>query len=81
MPNDTRLHREGGANLLVAAQELGVKRYVMQSRGFYFDTPHGQLGLAANDRSWAEDRPPDFSESGRLLDGAGDRHGHRLTPN
>jgi nucleoside-diphosphate-sugar epimerase len=43
MPLDTRLHREGGANLLAAAMELGVKRYIMQSRGFYLDTPAGQL--------------------------------------
>src|SRR5262245_49356220 len=43
MPLDTRLHREGGANLLAAAQELGVKRYIMQSRGFYLEAPTGQL--------------------------------------
>jgi 2-alkyl-3-oxoalkanoate reductase len=28
--NDTRLHREGGGNLLAAAQELGVGRYILQ---------------------------------------------------
>src|ERR1700752_1814725 len=33
MPNDTRLHREGGRNLLAAAEALGVKRYIVQSRG------------------------------------------------
>src|SRR5262249_48026975 len=43
MPDDTRLHREGGRNLLVAAKELGVKRYILQSRGFYLDGPEGQL--------------------------------------
>jgi nucleoside-diphosphate-sugar epimerase len=43
MPNDTRLHREGGGNLLAAAKELGVRRYVLQSRGFYLDAPEGQL--------------------------------------
>jgi nucleoside-diphosphate-sugar epimerase len=43
MPNDTRLHREGGANLLAAAREFGVGRYIMQSRGFYLDAPAGQL--------------------------------------
>src|SRR3546814_8943202 len=26
MPNDTRLHREGGSNLLAAAEALGVSR-------------------------------------------------------
>src|SRR4029453_5362155 len=43
MPNDTRLHREGGGNLLAAAKELGVRRYILQSRGFYLDAPGGQL--------------------------------------
>lgn len=44
MPDDTRLHREGGANLLAACRELGVGRYVLQSRGFYLDAPAGRLG-------------------------------------
>ena len=44
LPDDTRLRREGGANLLAAAQELGVGRYIVQSRGFYLDAPAGQLG-------------------------------------
>ncbi|WP_281718796.1 NAD-dependent epimerase/dehydratase family protein [Pandoraea apista] len=43
MPNDTRLHREGGANLLKAATELGVRRYIMQSRGFYLEARAGML--------------------------------------
>jgi nucleoside-diphosphate-sugar epimerase len=43
MPNDTRLHREGGANLLAAAEALGVDRFIMQSRGFYLDAPLGEL--------------------------------------
>jgi nucleoside-diphosphate-sugar epimerase len=43
MPNDTRLHRESGAYLLAAAQEAGVARYIMQSRGFYLDAPKGRL--------------------------------------
>lgn len=43
MPNDTRLHRVGGGNLLAAAEEFGVKRYIMQSRGFYLDAPEGEL--------------------------------------
>lgn len=43
MPNDTRLHAEGGANLLQAAKSLGVKRYIMQSRGFYLDAEPGTL--------------------------------------
>ncbi|HET6159929.1 MAG TPA: NAD(P)-dependent oxidoreductase [Dongiaceae bacterium] len=44
LPNDTRLRREGGGNLLAAARELGVGRYIVQSRGFYLDAPAGQLG-------------------------------------
>jgi nucleoside-diphosphate-sugar epimerase len=43
LPDDTRLHREGGANLLAAARDLGVRRYILQSRGFYLDAPAGQL--------------------------------------
>jgi 2-alkyl-3-oxoalkanoate reductase len=27
IPNDTRLHRQGGGNLLAGARELGVGRY------------------------------------------------------
>lgn len=43
LPNDTRLRREGGANLLSAAKAAGVRRYMVQSRGFYLDAPQGQL--------------------------------------
>lgn len=43
VPDDTRLHREGGSNLLAAAQELGVGRYILQSKAFYLDAPAGQL--------------------------------------
>ena len=43
LPNDTRLRRDGGANLLSAAQAVGVGRYIIQSRGFYLDAPEGQL--------------------------------------
>jgi 2-alkyl-3-oxoalkanoate reductase len=43
LPNDTRLRRDGGANLLSAAQAVGVGRYIIQSRGFFLDAPEGQL--------------------------------------
>lgn len=43
LPNDTRLRREGGANLLAAAQAVGAERYIIQSRGFYLAAPEGQL--------------------------------------
>lgn len=34
---------EGGSNLVAAAEALGVRRSIMQSRGFYLDAPAGQL--------------------------------------
>jgi nucleoside-diphosphate-sugar epimerase len=43
IPNDTRLHEEGGGNLLTAAQEMSVARYILQSRGFFLDAPYGRL--------------------------------------
>jgi 2-alkyl-3-oxoalkanoate reductase len=43
IPNDIRLHRQGGGNLLAAARELGVGRYILQSKGFYLEAPAGQL--------------------------------------
>jgi nucleoside-diphosphate-sugar epimerase len=43
MPHDTRLRREGSANLLAAASGKGVKRYIIQSRGFWLDAPEGEL--------------------------------------
>ncbi|HZV63206.1 MAG TPA: NAD(P)-dependent oxidoreductase [Methylophilaceae bacterium] len=43
LPNDTRLKQEGSANLLAAAQALGVSRFIVQSRGFYLNAPAGQL--------------------------------------
>lgn len=43
LPNNTRLRRDGGANLLSAAQAVGVGRYIIQSYGFYLDALEGQL--------------------------------------
>ncbi|MBZ7927740.1 NAD(P)-dependent oxidoreductase [Ensifer adhaerens] len=43
LPNDTRLHKEGGDNLLAAAEAAGVARYILQSRGFFLDAPFGKL--------------------------------------
>jgi 2-alkyl-3-oxoalkanoate reductase len=40
---DTRLYEEGGGNLFAAAHELGVARYILQSRGFFLDAPSGRL--------------------------------------
>lgn len=65
MPNDTRLHREGGANLLAAAQALGVGRYIMQSRGFYLDAPAGQLADEAAKLRY--DAPGEIGDSARVI--------------
>lgn len=65
MPNDTRLHREGGANLLAAAQEAGVARYILQSRGFYLDAPAGQL--ADETAKLRYDAPGEIGESTRTI--------------
>jgi 2-alkyl-3-oxoalkanoate reductase len=43
LPKDTRLRREGGANVLAAARAAGVRRLIVQSRGFFLDAPDGQL--------------------------------------
>ncbi|AMB87976.1 dTDP-4-dehydrorhamnose reductase [Pseudomonas agarici] len=43
MPNDTRLHKVGGANLLAASEAAGVRRYIVQSRGFYLNAEPGKL--------------------------------------
>lgn len=65
MPNDTRLHREGGGNLLAAAEALGVKRYVMQSRGFYLDAAPGNL--ADETAGLRCDAPGEIGESARVF--------------
>jgi nucleoside-diphosphate-sugar epimerase len=65
MPNDTRLHREGGGNLLAAARELGVGRYIVQSRGFYLDAPAGQL--ADESAKLRNDAPGEIGESARTI--------------
>lgn len=65
MPNDTRLHREGGGNLLAAAEALGVKRYIMQSRGFYLDAPAGQLADKTAKLRYAA--PGEIGESARAI--------------
>ena len=71
MPNDTRLHREGGANLLAAAERLGVSRYIMQSRGFYLEAPAGQL--ADETARLRYDAPGEIGESTRTIGGYEDR--------
>jgi 2-alkyl-3-oxoalkanoate reductase len=65
IPDDTRLHREGGANLLAAARELGVGRYILQSKGFYLDAPAGQL--ADESAKLRYDAPGAIGESARTV--------------
>ena len=71
IPNDARLHREGGANLLAAARELGVGRYILQSKGFYLDVPAGQL--AHENAKLRYDAPGAIGESARTMGAYEDR--------
>jgi nucleoside-diphosphate-sugar epimerase len=65
LPNDTRLRREGSANLLAATQALGVRRYVMQSRGFFLGAPQGRLADEA--AGFRKDGPGVVGESIRVI--------------
>jgi nucleoside-diphosphate-sugar epimerase len=71
IPNDTRLYKEGGSNLLAAAEELGVARYILQSRGFYLDAPSGQL--ADETAKLRDDAPGPIGESTRVMNAYEDR--------
>ena len=42
-PADRRLRIEGGGNLLAAAEDVGVERYIQQSSGFYLAAREGEL--------------------------------------
>jgi nucleoside-diphosphate-sugar epimerase len=63
LPHDTRLKREGSANLLTAVEELGVKRFIVQSRGFYLNSPAGQL--ADETAGFRHDAPGEVGHSAR----------------
>lgn len=65
IPDDTRLHREGGGNLLAAARELGVGRYILQSKGFYLDAPAG--GLADESAKLRYDAPGVLGDATRAM--------------
>jgi 2-alkyl-3-oxoalkanoate reductase len=71
IPDDTRLHREGGSNLLAAARELCVGRYILQSKGFYLDAPVGQL--AHESAKLRYDAPGVIGESARTMGAYEDR--------
>lgn len=63
LPNYTQLRREGGANLLSGAQAAGVRRHVIQSRGFYLDAPQGELADETSDLRY--DAPGEVGKSTR----------------
>jgi nucleoside-diphosphate-sugar epimerase len=65
LPNDTRLRREGGTNLLSAAQAVGVGRYIIQSRGFFLDASEGQL--ADETAKLRYDAPGEIGKSARAM--------------
>jgi nucleoside-diphosphate-sugar epimerase len=71
IPEDARLHREGGGNLLAAARELGVGRYILQSKGFYLYAPAGHL--AQEDAKLRYDAPGAIGESARTMGAYEDR--------
>ncbi|AOB30387.1 dTDP-4-dehydrorhamnose reductase [Bordetella sp. H567] len=66
LPQDTRLHEVGGANLLAAAQAAGAKRYIMQSRGFFLEGAGGQL--ADESARMRSDAPGVVGDSTRVFD-------------
>jgi nucleoside-diphosphate-sugar epimerase len=54
-PRDRQVRLQGGGNLLTAAASLGVKRYVVQSTGFFYGP--GQ-GLASESEDLAKNASP-----------------------
>src|SRR5262245_31530400 len=65
MPKDARLHREGGGNLLAAAEALGVRRYIIQSKGFYLKAATGRL--AGESARLRYDAPGEVGDSARAI--------------
>jgi nucleoside-diphosphate-sugar epimerase len=59
-PRDSRIRLEGGGNLHRAAIETGVKRYIVQSTGFFYGP--GQ-GLASEEDPLAHDASPGVAGS------------------
>jgi len=59
-PRDRRIRLEGGGNLHKAAIETGVKRYIVQSTGFFYGPGHG---LASEEDPLAHLAPPGIAGS------------------
>lgn len=71
LPNDTRLKQVGSANLLAASQELGVSRFIVQSRGFFLDASEGKL--ADESAKLRYDAPGEVGKSARVTGEHDDR--------
>jgi nucleoside-diphosphate-sugar epimerase len=63
LPNDTRLKQVGSANLLAASEQLGVKRFISQSRGFFLNSNEGFLGDES--AKLRDDAPGEVGKSAR----------------
>ena len=61
LPRDRKVRLGGGGNLFRAAVELGVRRYIQQSSGFYLSASDDQL--ADEDSGLALDASPGVRES------------------
>lgn len=70
-PHDGNLRLEGGSNLHSAALEVGVKRYVQQSSGFYLKPEHSYLATEAD--SFQLDSSPGISSGSKMYQALEDR--------
>jgi 2-alkyl-3-oxoalkanoate reductase len=59
-PRDRQIRLEGGGNLHRAARETGVKRYIVQSTGFFYGRGEGP---ASEEDPLAHDAPPGIAGS------------------
>lgn len=62
---DAQIRMEGGANLLTAAVQQGVKRYIAQSSGFWYEPGEG---MADENTSMAFQASPGIAASVRLYE-------------
>ncbi len=62
VPRDHKVRTEGNANLLAAIGEAGVRRYILQSSGFWYAPG---AGLADESERFAFDASPGVSEGAR----------------
>lgn len=62
-PIDAKIRKEGGANLQAAAENFGVKRYIVQSSGFWYEPG---LGLADENTPFAFHASPGVTAGAQL---------------